>query len=1078
MRFIADFHIHSHFSIATSKQLIPEYLDYWARIKGITVVGTGDFTHPGWSAELIEKLEPAEQERGLFKLKKDYLLDEVQSLPQTDLETPRFVLTAEISSIYKRDDKVRKVHNVIFSPDFETVDKIQQKLEAIGNITSDGRPILGLDSRDLLEIALEASEDIFFLPAHIWTPWFSALGSKSGFDTIADCYADLAHHIFAVETGLSSDPPMNWMCSFLDNYTLLSNSDAHSPEKLGREANLFDTDISYPSIINAIKDSGSEQFLGTVEFFPQEGKYHYDGHRKCGICWDPVETEKHQTICAVCGKPVTVGVMNRVMALSDREDIAARPNRAPFYSLTPLKEILSEIHGVGPNSKKVQQAYHSLVQKMGSEFNILLDLPVDEIRNQSSEILAEAIRRLREREVYVTEGFDGEFGHIRVFQENEISNKNQDSLFEHPPSLSRPPRRPLINFDLEVYRQILNMKTKHQDVETSIQPENKSHNHMTGLNEAQREAVKHTRGPALVLAGPGTGKTRVLTSRIANLIQNGESPESILAVTFTNKAAGEMRVRLTDMMKEALSDKVQIATFHGLGYSILKEQLSAVGRQEGFLIIDRDDAAFLLRHEFGVDPKEVKSVCQVISQAKNDLLSKDEIEDAKFAEFFNWYELLLQEQNAFDLDDLVYQPYQLFRIHQDILEKYRQRYQWILIDEYQDINFGQYQWIRQLTPGDQPNLFAIGDPNQAIYGFRGADVRFIRKFQDDFPEASVYRLQTSYRCSDHILKASGNVISDEKDREQPMLSGLQEGVKIHISKHPTDKSEAEFVARTIESMMGGLRFFSMDSDITQGHKSEEVNSLSDFAVLCRTHRAMASVEKAFQDHSVPFQTIGERPFFKIGQVKIIIDIIKFIGHRKNRFLKTRLLDDGVIELPVLDKLTTTLPQIDNIAEAIKTIIEIMKMDKTEALYRKLISIADCFGNDFERFLKFTSMGAGIDTLESNTEAVSLLTMHASKGLEFECVFIIGCEEGLLPYSLYKSGDTDIDEERRLLYVGMTRAKKILYLSHANKRFLQGRSHSQNRSRFLDAIEKELIEQSKSEYKKHQIKGENQLGLFS
>ncbi|WP_457565156.1 endonuclease Q family protein, partial [Caldithrix abyssi] len=368
MRFIADLHIHSHFSVATSKDLIPEKLDYWARIKGIPVVGTGDFTHPGWLKELKEKLEPAED--GLFKLKEELRLP---GAPDTPV---RFLLSAEISSIYKKNNKVRKIHNVILAPDFESVEQMQARLSRIGNITSDGRPILGLDAKDLLELTLEVNEDNFFIPAHIWTPWFSALGSKSGFDSIEECFEDLTQYIYAVETGLSSDPPMNWLCSFLDRFTLISNSDAHSPEKLGREANIFQAELSYRGIIEALKNPDSQKFAGTVEFYPQEGKYHLDGHRKCGVRWDPLQTLQNKGICPVCGKKVTVGVLNRVAQLSDREEIEELPGRKPFYSLIPLKEALSEILQTGPNTKTVDQAYQALIQKAGSEFNLLLNLPL------------------------------------------------------------------------------------------------------------------------------------------------------------------------------------------------------------------------------------------------------------------------------------------------------------------------------------------------------------------------------------------------------------------------------------------------------------------------------------------------------------------------------------------------------------------------------------------------------------------------------------------------------------------------------------------------------------------------------
>ncbi len=456
MKFIADFHIHSHFSIATSKILVPEYLDYWARLKGITVVGTGDFTHPGWINELKKKLEPAES--GLFKLRKKYLIKSESSAAYSSKSKVRFILTSEISSIYKKNEKTRKVHNLIFAPDFNTVDRIQQALTRIGgNITSDGRPILGLDSRDLLEIALHASEDIFFVPAHIWTPWFSALGAKSGFDTIEECYDDLAKYIYAVETGLSSDPAMNWACSFLDKYTLISNSDAHSPEKLGREANILNTELSYNSITKVLKTGNPKQFLGTIEFFPQEGKYHYDGHRKCNILWNPVETLRNNMICPVCNREVTVGVINRVVQLSDRENIKERKNRHPYYSTIPLKEILSEINSVGPNSKKINSIYFSLLEKIGTEFDILLHLPIEDIRRKGDEILAEAIQRMRNREVFINEGYDGEFGKIKVFSPDDLkglSSKTSFSNINSNKALEREHRRKLINFDLDEYRQL------------------------------------------------------------------------------------------------------------------------------------------------------------------------------------------------------------------------------------------------------------------------------------------------------------------------------------------------------------------------------------------------------------------------------------------------------------------------------------------------------------------------------------------------------------------------------------------------------------------------------------------------
>jgi len=403
MRFIADFHIHSHYSIATSSSLIPENLELWARRKGIQLIGTGDIFHPGWYEDLKAKLIPAED--SLFRLKDEHRIKKDQLLP-SEVKPVRFILSGEISSIYKKKGRVRKVHNLILSSSFDTVKKIQGRLETLGNIRSDGRPILGITSRDLLEICLEAGSDTVLIPAHIWTPWFSVLGAKSGYDTIEECFDDLTGQIFAVETGLSSDPPMNWLCSFLDRYTLISNSDAHSPERLGREANLFDADLSYSSIVAAMKGDSSHRFLGTIEFFPQEGKYHLDGHRKCGIRWTPQETEKYSGICPVCSKKVTVGVLNRVMQLADRVDLDLRASKHLFYSLTPLKNLISEIKGVGANSKEVNEQYEHLLRKGGAEFSILLDLSYDQIKEIGDEILLESIRRLRNREVYIEEGYD------------------------------------------------------------------------------------------------------------------------------------------------------------------------------------------------------------------------------------------------------------------------------------------------------------------------------------------------------------------------------------------------------------------------------------------------------------------------------------------------------------------------------------------------------------------------------------------------------------------------------------------------------------------------------------------------
>lgn len=423
MKFYTDVHLHSHYSRATSPNLNLEYLSLWAQIKGIQVVGTGDFVHPGWLKELKEKLEPAED--GLFKLKPQYEKLTAKDVPPSCQGAVRFMLSCEISNIYKRLDKVRKVHNVIFAPSFAAAERIQAKLGDIGNISSDGRPILGLDSRDLLEITLESDKLSYLIPAHIWTPWFSAMGSKSGFDRMEDCFADLTKHIFAVETGLSSDPLMNWRLSQLDPYVLVSNSDAHSPPKLGREATAYDTELSYAAIYRALSDPKDKGLVGTIEFFPEEGKYHYDGHRDCKTRLHPRETIKNKGLCPKCNKGVTVGVMARVEELADHLEGRKSPRARPYANLIPLPEIIGDAKGVGAGSKSVEQDFNKLLHKLGNEIFILKDAPLQDVKKVAGALVAEGIRRVRASEVKIAAGYDGEYGKINIFsqEEREISEE-------------------------------------------------------------------------------------------------------------------------------------------------------------------------------------------------------------------------------------------------------------------------------------------------------------------------------------------------------------------------------------------------------------------------------------------------------------------------------------------------------------------------------------------------------------------------------------------------------------------------------------------------------------------------------
>jgi uncharacterized protein (TIGR00375 family) len=413
MKYIADLHIHSHYSRSTSKEMNLESLYRWAQIKGVNVLGTGDFTHPAWFKEMQEKL--VEHHGGFYQLKPKIARELQREVPESCHSPVYFVPSAEISCIYSRNNQTRKIHNVILAPDFQTVEKINRDLDRIGNLKSDGRPILGLDAADLLDIALNACEDVVFIPAHAWTPHFSVLGAFSKFSSIEECYGHLSKHIFAVETGLSSDPPMNWRLSSLDRFTLVSNSDAHSPAKLAREANLFNTDLTYAAMRNAIKQGNGRTFQGTLEFFPEEGKYHYDGHRTCHRRMTPQENREADFRCPDCGRKTTVGVLSRIEELADRKKGGRHKKALHYEHLIPLQEVIAEVLGVGVNSKKVIKEYMDMITHFGNELYILRKIPIKKLEGAVAERVVEGIRRVRINEVSIAPGYDGEYGTVKIF---------------------------------------------------------------------------------------------------------------------------------------------------------------------------------------------------------------------------------------------------------------------------------------------------------------------------------------------------------------------------------------------------------------------------------------------------------------------------------------------------------------------------------------------------------------------------------------------------------------------------------------------------------------------------------------
>ena len=960
MYYYTDLHIHSKYSRATSRSLNLEELAIWAKKKGLSLIGTGDFTHPAWFAEIKEKLVPSDD--GTFKLK-----PEIEREIGTNV---KFILTVEISTIYKKWDKTRKVHHVVFSPDLQSAENFRNKLDAIGNIKSDGRPILGLDSRDLLETVLESGDNSYIIPAHIWTPWFSVLGSKSGFDSIEDCYGDLSEHIFAVETGLSSDPEMNWHVSKLDKFRLVSNSDAHSASKLAREATVFSTDPNYYSIMNALKTG--EGYTGTVEFFPEEGKYHEDGHRKCNVCMTPEETKKHNGICPVCGKPMTIGVLYRVNELSDRQEIITPPQTAgKVFSLVPLQEIIAEIKGVGPSSKSVIYEYERLINTFGSELAILQDVPVDDI-SKSSTLLGEAVSRLRQGKVIKHAGFDGEYGVIRLFEEHELVKKNSINL---KLAINLPKETP-------VKQQVLMPIPAVKQEEQTVPQQKKS-----GLDEYQQNAVQNENNQLLIVAGPGSGKPTVLTRRIAHLInEKNIKPENCLAITFTRRASEEMRERLNKLLQNG-ANSLNIHTFHSLCFSILKENYEQAG----------------LAKDFTVMSEQEKALCK----------------DEKLLE------------NALSFDDLITMTIKLFEDNQDLLTSYRERFKYVSVDEYQDIDENQYKLIRLLVT-ENGNIFVIGDPNQAIYGFRGGDAKFFNNFKEDYPNTQIINLKNNYRSTNSIVDASNQMINCfnivsvfDKPHE-----------KITIHKAPTDKAEAEFIASTIENLIGGHSFFSIDSQRSAGDDTNY--SFSDFAILYRTSSQLPPIIEALKRTGMPF-------------VKLSNDLL--CEQKPVMELLNSLNDDS----PVYEQIKNSNPEID------------------DYIVKYLLKIAEN-SKDKNEFIHEVSLLTEADTLDKRADRITLMTLHASKGLEFKCVFIAGLENGVLP--LYRAKEEkEIEEERRLLYVGMTRAKERLFLSHSEKRFWLGTVKNLPISPFLTKIQDDLLKLSKFNKEYKEKDNSEQLSLF-
>jgi uncharacterized protein (TIGR00375 family) len=1134
MKIIADLHVHSRYSRATAKSLDLENLYVAAQIKGVQVIGTGDFSHPAWFAEIESKLEPSEP--GLFRLKKEISKTLDPKVPARCRGIVRFVLAAEISNIYKKEGRTRKNHNLVLAPDIETVRLLNRKLDKIGNIKSDGRPILGLDARDLLEVVIETCPDACLIPAHIWTPWFSMLGSKSGFDSLSDCFGDLTSHIFAVETGLSSDPAMNWRVSFLDGITLVSNSDAHSPANLGREANRFDTELTYHAMRDALKSGDPQRFSGTIEFYPEEGKYHMDGHRSCGVCLTPAETSAHQGLCPQCGKPLTVGVLNRVEELADRPS-GMRPEKAhPYQNLVPLTDILAEILQVGPKTQKVSQAYRAAIEALGPELRILQESELKDIERAGIPLLAQAVQRVRENRIDIRPGFDGEYGQVRLFTAQEREQiQGQKPLFLLPEDALPAPGTSEITIP---HGRSIPRRPEHPGIcSSSIEQRPRREE----INEEQRRILEYEGNRLVIVAGPGTGKTHTLTRRIAYRISaRGVPAEQVLAVTFTNKAAGEMRERLKALLGDNPPQPL-VTTFHGWCLQMLLEDRP----EPAFGIIDEDEQLYLLREaaamaaRSGMEvPLNGPALQSRIMRAKQNLLLPEELdESANSVPEASWvgavyraYRQLMESQRLLDYEDLIFKVARRLEEVPEFARSCRSRFQHVYVDEYQDLNHGQYRIIRSLVPTESKDnsLCVIGDPDQSIYGFRGSDSGYFKKFLEDYPAAALFQLTQNYRSTRAVLSASFQVINRDGIERSRTYSTIDGAKTLTVLELADEHAEAESIGRVIDGLVGGSGFHSIDTGRVKPAYPSQARGYADFAILTRTSEQLRIIGDGLERCGIPFQTASRRRVFKEKGVIEVLALLKVLsgggsyadfekvaallaptlGRRvvsafkewgfKNRLCLKEALS-GVTRFPIPSLKRDQQFALTGLAERLSAmnretasksgdqrllniinhpgIAPAVTSEKTREALNRLAATAADSDADHRWFFNRLFLCTDTDLYHPRAEKTALMTMHAAKGLEFPVVFISGCEDGLIPYRRSPgSAEADSGEERRLFYVAMTRAKERLYLTRARRRKVFGKTVDRDISPFVTYIEQALLK-DESPHGKRRRRRPDQLQLF-
>lgn len=1040
------------------------------------MLGGGDFTHSQWRNELKEALV-FDEASGLYAIRDAAAVD--AELPEYAVPGEKtdalFMLQGEISSIYKRGGAVRKVHNLVFMPNFDAAEKFCLKLAQTGNLESDGRPILGLDSRDLLEMVLETDPQAFLIPAHIWTPWFSLFGSKSGFNDVAECFGDLASEVFALETGLSSDPEMNRMWSALDRFKLVSNSDAHSGENLGREANLFSGPVSYDGIYRALKGLPTETvFDGTLEFYPEEGKYHLDGHRKCNIVLTPEETRSLNGVCPVCGKPLTIGVLYRVMELADRDE-PLYENGKNFASLIPLPEILSEILDCGAKSKKVAALHAKVTAKFGSELAVLQSAPIDELSRYLPP-LGEAVDRMRRGDVVREGGYDGEYGVVRVFSEAERREITKGALLA---GFSPTPAVGLSLDGNEAKTKTKRTRKTHSAPsdeaiaapdEIPPLPDDSEPYPPLRHNEAQEKAISAGPGPVLVVAGPGTGKTRTLVERAAYLLDKGVSARHILAVTFTRRAAAEMDERLAAVLAEKYGKEAAAPrsdTLHALAFELWHRT--------------HDEAPTLLNEEAarrvfaeangGANPAKLRDAWEHISLARE---KKEKLEE-EHAEMFSRYSRQKGGWNLADYTDLL--EFWLEQIQTGLFET-----PWteVLVDEIQDLSNLQLELVKAILPQTGRGFFGIGDPDQSIYGFRGAHGKAQDFFKEAWPKLSTVHLRENYRSHSSILRAASMLMQDKSvcgelvaARELP--SNAQDEPRIHLFKAPTAEAEASWVAAQVRALIGGGSLTLRDQVRESGIALPETGSYSpsDVAILVRMRSLAGPLQKALTRVGLLAAVPEAEGFWMDERVaRLIREAGRMIG-----------IADGLEEdrLPCSDVILARGPA--GIAAYFKNLEFFDPMFWQSSAFKTLDRAYSEY-NGWQGLINWVNLQTELELVKAKSERVQIMSLHAAKGLEFKAVFLPALEDGILPFAGIgmltghvdkNTPPTDSEEERRLFYVGITRARESLFLSLAAKRRVFGKELQLQPSRFLGDLPIEGL--SRSALVAKQKREEKQLPLL-